>query len=397
MPYRFIRDTSIKIPEGIISFEIALLDRDLSEDVDVSEYFRTLSIDELIIGSDDDEDSILYPSRQKIKLYLRDNQYFDSLYWLDIFKTNEGYAKFWKNGSLYFEGQTNLENVKYDLKSRTFSLEFIASLHKLKEIKADNFPPGINDQLVRYDYMIKKILEQVNININSAYFIYPYIIKSGGQNEITAPAHDCYIFSNHYFGSSRQSYFSTHADVLKALVDNFACVGWVEYFNGLASFYMLPRRKPNSAISNEIKIVEYTSVDIVKGYDGIVIHMPNNIKNIIGNVGDNLNNYHYYINCMAGYYPPNGNTHYSNIYIQSNVSGWNAKNPNQQVGWLWELISSEIWSLVGKNRVRLRLKVDGTNYSLKDYISFNNRHFRIKQIRLNYVNSISEIDLIEAV
>jgi len=44
-----------------------------------------------------------------------------------------------------------------------------------------------------------------------------------------------------------------------------------------------------------------------------------------------------------------------------------------------------------------KLKIDGTNYSLKDYISFNNRHFRIKQIRLNFVRSISEIDLIEAV
>jgi hypothetical protein len=83
--------------------------------------------------------------------------------------------------------------------------------------------------------------------------------------------------------------------------------------------------------------------------------------------------------------------------VAPNVSRVSATDPNGRNGYLWELISDDIWFLVSKNRVRLKLKVMGTSLSLRDYVTFNGRYFRIKQIKYSYVKGISEIDLIECV
>ena len=76
--------------------------------------------------------------------------------------------------------------------------------------------------------------------------------------------------------------------------------------------------------------------------------------------------------------------------------GMSAKSPDGIIKNLWQLVIDDIWGLTSKNRKRLKLKLQGVNYKMSDYLNIEGIICRIKQIKYDYIKNICEVDCIEA-
>ena len=396
---------SAAVISGIISYRIDIIINQDPPIINVDD-FITLSIGDYTIGSDNEEDSVMYPSSHKIVLFLKYDSQFNAMQYLDYFTTYEVRGVFRLNGNIYFEGVINSDATRYDYKKRSFTLEFVSRLYELKKNNADYYPTGLSSgYLYTYSHVIKKILNQINIYPTNVEYLFPIKIRSNPANNnndgIIKDAHLCYIYASQYFGGTRRSYYVNYADVLKALCDNLGVIGWIEYENSIPVWKMLPRKKPNIATVITPSICDYITIDTVQKYDGVEIFMPepNYRKEVRGIIGENYRNYKYYFNVAASYTYINSQGYqvtYSNVMIDDNNWGMSAKSPDGIIKNLWQLVIDDIWGLTSKNRKRLKLKLQGVNYKMSDYLNIEGIICRIKQIKYDYIKNICEVDCIEA-
>lgn len=417
------------------NFLIALTIHDVNPVVYPIPYLRFLNLDSIELGSDNEDESVLYPGQITTKFYIVEgtpdgtiNDFIMSLVQNDstiqIFIKTLNFPFF--PAEPHFQGLTDKDNINYDIFERVLQLKSSEPFNRLKSIPNTDY--GIHGHRIRT--IIQTMLRAAGCNcigvVREPRFGFildnPVITTPISENDYNFNQGEyyniinSYVYSTYFFDANVTNKFPTYASVLKAITDSLFCYG---VLNMDRKFYLINRKWTSEVtypIDSNVDVIEL-QVEFTRKYDGMKQKTPN--YNVIygtysantGNNGINAKKQHDFSNefVCGEDPPPNPNSsHYSTLFF-SGINNtdryiWHACNlstPTIITG-LYNLIGDDYWNTIKIDRLKLKVKLleaNITKWRINYFYTFDKfpgRVFRVTKIEWDFFEDWTTMILVEA-